>query len=222
MTLTDRLQQIYDELHRRFGPQHWWPGDSPFEVMVGAVLTQNTNWANVERAIAKLKQADVLTPRAMHALPLADLAEIIRPAGTFRRKAQRLRNVLVWLCEDHEGTLAALGDMATDRLREELLEVKGVGPETADSILLYAMNRPVFVVDTYTARVAVRHELIEPPFDYHELQNLFMDHLPPEVSLFNEYHALLVAAGKDYCKPKPRCDNCPLGHLPRTSEFETA
>ncbi len=222
MTVTDQLQQIYDQLHRRFGPQHWWPGDSPFEIMVGAVLTQNTNWANVEKAIANLKQADVLTPQGMHALPLADLAEIIRPAGTFRRKAQRLHKVLVWLCEDHDGTLAALGDIATDRLREELLGVKGVGPETADSILLYALNRPVFVVDTYTARVAVRHELIEPPFDYHMLQDLFMDHLLADVSLFNEYHALLVAAGKDYCKPKPRCDHCPLGDLPHTLELDTA
>jgi endonuclease-3 related protein len=212
--------QIFQRLHRHFGDQHWWPGDSPFEVLVGAVMTQNTQWTNVEKAILNLKRAELLTPRALHALDLTDLAERIRPAGTFRRKAHRLHNVLTWLCEDHDGSLASLTDIATDTLREELLCIKGVGPETADSILLYALDRPTFVVDTYTARVAVRHGLIEPPFDYHELQALFMDHLPLETPLFNEYHALLVAVGKNACKPRPRCENCPLGDLPRTLEFE--
>jgi len=220
MTQTEQLQQIYHQLYEHYGRQHWWPGDSPFEIMVGAILVQNTNWTHVEKAIANLKRAEVLTPQALAAIPLADLAEIIRPAGTFRRKAQRLHNVLTWLCELHDGRFASMAASATDTLREELLGVNGVGPETADSILLYALNRPSFVVDTYTARVAVRHGLIEPPFDYHELQSLFMDHLPAEVPLFNEYHALLVAVGKDFCKPKPRCENCPLGDLPRTEAFE--
>lgn len=220
MTQTEQLQQIYRQLYEHYGCQHWWPGESALEIMVGAILTQNTNWTNVEKAIANLKQADVLTPQALVAVPLADLAEIIRPVGYFRRKAQRLHNVLTWLCEVHGGSFASMTTSATDTLREELLGVNGVGPETADSILLYALNRPTFVVDTYTARVAVRHGLIEPPFDYHELQNLFMDHLPAEVPLFNEYHALLVAVGKDFCKPKPRCENCPLGDLPRTEAFE--
>lgn len=220
MTTQERLLQIYNLLSDRFGPQHWWPGDTPFEVAVGAILTQNTNWSNVEKALDNLKQAGCFSAAQLYALPQERLAEHIRPAGYFRRKAERLRHFLTWLCEEYGADLSNLASLSTASLREDLLAIKGIGPETADSILLYALERPSFVVDTYTARIAVRHGLIEPPFDYHNLQALFVDHLPQEVALYNEYHALIVATGKHFCKPKPRCEGCPLSELPRTFEFE--
>ncbi|MFC1764507.1 endonuclease III domain-containing protein [Planctomycetota bacterium] len=220
MTTYNTVETIFQTLLAHFGPQHWWPGDSPFEVMVGAVLTQNTNWSNVEKALQRLKDADVLSAQALYQLEPDTLAGYLRPAGYFRLKTQRLRNLLRWLIDSYDGDLHNLASRSWEILREELLAIKGIGPETADSILLYAMDRPVFVVDAYTARVAVRHGLIEPPFDYHELQELFVSHLPQEVKLFNEFHALLVALGKDYCKPKPRCENCPLAALPRFLDFE--
>ncbi|MGE4553474.1 MAG: endonuclease III domain-containing protein [Desulfovibrionaceae bacterium] len=193
------------------GPSHWWPGETPFEVLVGAVLTQNTNWGNVERAIANLKAAGVLDPHAMYALPPAELSELIRPAGYFRVKAGRLRNVLAWLLEQCDGDMAGLAERDLAELRPSILEVKGVGPETADSILLYALNLPTFVVDAYTFRILGRHGLVAEDADYHALRAEFMDHLPEEAPLFNEYHALLVRVGKDFCrKRQPRCDACPL------------
>jgi endonuclease-3 related protein len=218
MTTGQRLNQIYRLLLERFGPQHWWPGDTPFEIIVGAILTQNTNWGNVEKAIANLKAADVLYPDRLHGLPQERLAELIRPAGYYNIKAARLTNLLHWLFTRYQGDLAGVEGRGTSSLREELLAIKGIGPETADSILLYAFDRPILVVDAYTARVAARHGLIEPPFDYHQLQEVFQSSLPQEVPLFNEYHALLVRVGKDYCKPTPRCQGCPLEDLPHTVE----
>lgn len=210
--------EIYEHLFRAFGPQDWWPGETRFEIIVGAILTQNTNWANVAKAIANLKGAKCLEPDTLHAMDTAELERLIRPAGYFRLKAKRLRNFTQWLLDNHQGRLDALDAIETRRLREELLGISGIGPETADSILLYALDRPVFVVDTYTARVAVRHGLIEPDIDYTQLQYLFESNLEPDVRLFNEFHALLVRVGKDFCKPTPRCDTCPLNDLPHTIE----
>jgi len=216
----EQLHEIYELLFEAFGPQHWWPGQTPFEIIVGAILTQNTNWANVEKAIANLKTAGCLEPDKIHALDSAQLEKLIRPAGYFRLKTKRLKNFMQWLFDAYEGSLDALDDIDTRRLREELLGVSGIGPETADSILLYAFNRPVFVVDAYTARVAVRHGLIEPDIDYQQLQYLFESNLEQDVPHFNEYHALLVCVGKDFCKPKPKCAACPLESLPHTIACE--
>jgi len=205
-------------LFERFGPQHWWPGESQFEIIVGAVLTQNTNWGNVEKAIANLKSADLLSPDALYNLEVSKLAELIRPAGYFNIKAKRLQNFLAWLFDNYNGLLEALEVVATEQLRAELLAIKGIGPESADSILLYAFDREVFVVDAYTARVAVRHGLIEPPVDYEQLRELFQSNLPADIELFNEYHALLVCVGKEFCRPGPRCAGCPLEQLPHTAD----
>jgi len=219
MTMTrQQLTGIYERLFRAFGPQHWWPGETRFEIIVGAILTQNTSWANVAKAIANLKEAECLEPNRLHALDTAELEQLIRPAGYFRLKAKRLRNFTHWLFDTYEGRLDTLDAVETRRLREELLGISGIGPETADSILLYALGRPVFVVDTYTARVAVRHGLIEPDIDYTQLQYLFESNLEPDVQLFNEFHALLVRVGKDFCKPTPQCEACPLNDLPHTVE----
>lgn len=209
---------IYEHLFDAFGPQHWWPGETRLEIIVGAILTQNTSWANVAKAIANLRKAECLEAQRLHSLDMAELEPLIRSAGYFRLKAKRLRNFTQWLFDGYAGSLDALDDVETRRLREELLDISGIGPETADSILLYALERPVFVVDTYTARVMVRHQLIEPDVNYEQLQYLFESNLEPDVAFFNEYHALLVHVGKDYCKPKPKCSGCPLNALPHTIE----
>jgi endonuclease-3 related protein len=208
------LTTIYDILLKRFGPQDWWPGDTPFEVIVGAILTQNTNWTNVEKAITNIKNANVLNPEKLHHLDIAKLAQLIRPAGYFNIKAKRLKNFLDWFFENYSGELKNLEIVRTAELREQLLSVKGIGPETADSILLYALERPVFVVDAYTARICSRHHLIGEDADYHQIQETFESNLPSDISLFNEYHALLVHLGKDFCKPTPKCEECPLNSLP--------
>jgi endonuclease-3 related protein len=218
--ISDTLSEIYKMLYDAFGPQHWWPGETPFEIIVGAILTQNTNWANVEKAIANLKAAGDLTLDALHSIELAKLAELIRPAGYFNIKAKRLKNFIDWLFDDYGGELANLQSIGTDRLREELLSIKGIGRETADSILLYALERPVFVVDAYTARITLRHRLIEPGADYEQLRQLFESSLPEDVQLFNEYHALLVRTGKEFCRPKARCSGCPLEKHPHTIDIE--
>ena len=218
--ISDTLSEIYKMLYDAFGPQHWWPGETSFEIMAGAILTQNTSWTNVEKAIANLKSAGNLTPEALHRIDLALLAELIRPAGYFNIKAKRLKSFVDWLFGDYGGELTNLQSISTDRLREELLAVKGIGRETADSILLYALDRPVFVVDAYTARITLRHRLIEPGADYEQLRQLFESNLPEDVQLFNEYHALLVRAGKEFCRPKARCSGCPLEKHPHTLEIE--
>ena len=204
------LQKVYDMLLAAYGPQNWWPADSPFEVVVGAVLTQNTSWSNVERAIENLRGADLLSPAKLFALSHEELAELIRPAGYFRLKAGRLRNFLAYLFEFHDGSLDAMfrGELST--LREQLLSINGIGPETADSILLYAGGFPTFVVDAYTARVLKRHGWIEPEADYYAMQQHLEDALERSPELFNEYHALIVKVGKQHCGPRPKCAGCPL------------
>lgn len=211
LVLSSRLLDLYTNLYDHFGPQNWWPGDTPFEVMIGAVLTQNTNWNNVSRAIDNLKAYDLLSFTAIEALPLEVLAEHIRPSGYFNQKAIRLKNLLKLIRDTTDGDLESFFAEETTSLRRQLLSVKGIGPETADSILLYAAEKPVFVVDAYTFRILNRHDLVEECIDYHALQEQFMEALPEDVELFNEYHALLVKLGKEFCKKsKPLCSICPL------------
>lgn len=205
-----RLLGLYAALHGGFGPQHWWPARTRFEVVVGAILTQNTAWANVERALAALRSLKLLTHARLAALPLPRLARLIRSSGTFRVKARRLRAFLAYLNGRYGGSLDRMNRAPLDDLRRELLAVPGVGPETADSILLYALGRPVFVVDAYTRRVVSRHRLLPRDASYEEVRGFFERHLPGDPRLFNEYHALLVAVGKEYCRSRPRCAQCPL------------
>ena len=203
---------LHDALLEHFGPQDWWPGETPFEVMVGAVLTQNTAWTNVERAIAALKAGDALSVTAILSLPDAALANLIRPAGYFNVKARRLKALCQFLhnsgVADAPERLAA--QAALPELRERLLAVHGVGEETADSILLYALDQPSFVVDTYTRRSFTRLGLLTGNESYATIQTRFHTELPTDRALFNEFHALIVALGKHYCRPKPRCAGCPL------------
>jgi endonuclease-3 related protein len=204
---------MYDVLFHRFGPQHWWPAETPFEVMVGAVLTQNAAWSNVERAIANLKQADCLNPGAILALPAPRLQQLLKPSGFFRVKERRLRSFVRYFQERYRGNLARMRRQPLARLRSELLDVDGVGRETADSILLYALNRPSFVIDAYTRRILARHGLADARGDYDEIRSLFEDNLPKRVRLYNEYHALLVRLAKNHCRPKMNCAGCPLEAL---------
>jgi endonuclease-3 related protein len=205
--LLNMYQAMLDEL----GPSHWWPGETPFEIAVGAILTQNTNWANVSKAIANLKEAGVLDAKTMHGLSLEELAELIRPAGYFRLKAKRLHYFLAFLRASCRFNMDLLSAKGLDFLRTSLLGVNGVGPETADSILLYALNKPSFVVDAYTARICQRHGLLPEDVGYDELRDFFMDVLTPDVRLFNEFHALFVRVGAGWCKKsKTLCATCPL------------
>jgi len=210
------LQELFQKLLEAFGPQDWWPGETPFEVALGAILTQNTNWNNVARVIAGLKAADLLEPGALKELPEGELARLLRPAGYYNVKARRLKNFLAFLGQ-FQDSMTRMAEAELDSLRPALLEVKGIGPETADSILLYALNQPTFVVVAYTFRILSRHGVITEPSSYEELRQMFMDHLAPEVPLYQEYHALLVRAGKEFCRPRRRCPQCPLQgwHLPQ-------
>ncbi len=205
-----RLIALYRHLLRRFGPQHWWPARSRFEVIVGAILTQNTAWTNVKRAIAALRADRLLSPRAIDSAPRGRLARLIRSSGYYNMKAGRLKQFTRFLLRRYAGSLHRMFRTEISTLRGELLGISGIGEETADSILLYAGNRPIFVVDAYTRRVLERHGLITAGASYGEVQRLFMTHLPADAPLFNEYHALLVAVGKEYCRKTPRCEACPL------------
>ncbi|MFQ5589471.1 MAG: endonuclease III domain-containing protein [Nitrospiria bacterium] len=205
---------MYERLYAHFGPQHWWPADSPFEVIVGAVLTQNTAWANVEKAIAQLRKSGLLTPEAIQNIPESELAKKIRPSGFFNLKARRLKNVAAFIFGEYGGSLERMFSEATPRLREKLLAVKGLGPETVDSILLYAGEKPVFVVDAYTRRIFFRHRWIASGADYAAIQALFMTRLPHDAPLFNEYHALIVKTAKVYCRKTADCAHCPLRVFP--------
>lgn len=210
----ERLHEIFDRLLAAFGPQHWWPGETPFEVCVGAILTQNTNWANVSRAIKNLKEAGLLNPEALFSIPRHVLAEIIRPAGYYNVKSERILTFVAFLMQEFSGDLDAAFSLGLWDLRSRLLSLKGIGPETADSILLYAGGYPIFVVDAYTARILERHGLVGDDVSYDSIQSLFMDNLPSDPALFNEFHALLVALGKGHCrKGRPRCETCPLAGI---------
>jgi endonuclease-3 related protein len=208
------LYSIYKKLYRAFGPQHWWPGDTPFEIAVGAILTQNTNWTNVEKAIQNLKRKNALSARALHKIPLRELAELIRPSGYFNIKAKRLKSFIEFLMNNYNGSMKKMNHEDVVYLREELLSIHGVGRETADSIILYALDKPIFVIDAYTKRVLSRHGIMNFKDSYDAFQALFHVSLKKDVQLFNEYHALFVKVGKTYCKPQtPLCDKCPLNSV---------
>ncbi len=208
-----KLEGIFKRLYSVFGAQHWWPAQSSFEVIVGAILTQNTSWLNVEKAICNLKKEKVLSPQKLYRLKSSKLARLIKPAGYYNIKAKRLNEFLKFFFRHYQANIKKLALVKTDKLRQELLLVNGIGPETADSILLYALNKPVFVIDAYTKRIFSRHGFLKEEISYEAAQNLFSQHLKKEVKLFNEYHALLVRLAKDFClKTKPRCPACPLGN----------
>jgi len=211
---TESLLQMYRAMLETLGPSRWWPAQSPFEVAVGVILTQNTTWGNVEKAIANLREYDLLTPGRMATVTDEELERHIQPSGFYRQKTRKLRAFLNFLDEADGFDFIGLERWETPELRDRLLKVKGIGPETADSILLYALGRPVFVVDAYTARICHRHGLVPEDVGYDELQALFTDRLPEDAALFNEYHALLVRVGKDWCrKKKPLCAACPLNGM---------
>ena len=207
------LETIYDRLVSTFGPQHWWPGDTPFEVAVGAILTQNTNWQNVEKAINNLKHVRALSAKALHTMPAAELSGHIRPAGYFNIKAKRLKNFVNFLIKDYQGSMKKMAKEDLTIIRHKLLSVNGIGPETADSIILYALEKAVFVIDAYTKRILSRHTILHHDASYEIYQNLFHEKLRTDASLFNEYHALMVRLAKDFCRPDPRCSGCPLERI---------
>lgn len=204
------LFSIYGVLYEKFGPQGWWPGDSDFEMIVGAILTQNTAWKNVERAIANLKKAAVLSLRKLDELSIKTLTKLIRPAGYFNVKAARLKTFTQWLKKVSRGNIQKLKSVPLSKLRTDLLNVHGIGPETADSILLYALEKKTFVVDTYTKRIFSRHGFFSEKSEYHNVKNLFEKSLPRSQKIYNEFHALIVKIGKDFCRKKPLCFKCPL------------
>jgi endonuclease-3 related protein len=209
------LEEYYSALFGAFGPQHWWPGETPFEVIVGAILTQNTSWSNVERAIANLRDAKLLTPSALSRAPLNELEELIRSSGYFRQKARKLKAFCAFLRREYGGSLQRMFATPTAALREKLLGVFGIGPETADSILLYAGQHGVFVVDAYTKRMLTRHGWVDEKASYEDVRAMVEQQFPGDVARFNEFHALIVSTGKQFCRPRdPLCQECPLGpHL---------
>ena len=208
------LLRYYEAMAGTLGPMHWWPAQTPFEVIVGAILTQSTAWGNVERAIANLRTARLLTPAAMLRVPTARLAAMVRPSGYFRQKTKKLKAFVRFLQNEYGGSLKRMFHTPTLELREKLLSVHGVGPETADSILLYAGNHPVFVVDAYTHRIFGRHGITNGKPDYEKVRAMVETSIPPRPQLFNEFHALIVNTGKNWCrKSAPRCEECPLRPL---------
>lgn len=217
MTDQERIRAFYDKLHAKYGPQGWWPGETPFECVIGAILTQNTSWSNVEKAIGNLKSNRVLSEDKINELTTEELARLIRPAGYYNQKALNIKLLIGHLFERHGGKLENMFKAETHEIREELLSQRGIGPETADSILLYAARRPVFVVDAYTYRIFSRHGLIPFETSYHEIQESLTTALTEDASVYNEYHALIVKLGKEHCrKSEPICRNCPLEYDPHS------
>ena len=205
------LNRIYEKLLGAFGPQEWWPAESNFEVIVGAILTQNTAWGNVEKAISVLRERELLTPSALHKAPPGILAEAIRSSGCYNLKAARLKAFSEFLADRYGGDIAKMFRRDGESLRHELLSIKGIGEETADAILLYAGGHPTFVVDAYTRRVLIRHLLIPSHAGYGDIRHFFMSALARDEGLYNEYHALLVQVGKRFCRRRlPLCRSCPL------------
>ena len=207
------LLRIYDLLNDHFGDLHWWPGGTPFEVIMGAILTQNTAWRNVEIAIANLHAAGVLSPEGIMRTDDNTLAGLIRPSGYYNIKTRRLKSFIHFLYDEFGGKLGRMFAEDAPVLRGKLLQVKGIGEETADSILLYAGNMPVFVVDAYTRRILQRHGIIAEDMNYGQIQALFLKQVPSSVPLYNQFHALLVNTGKEFCRKAPRCEGCPLRPL---------
>lgn len=207
---SENINALYEAMFSAYGPQQWWPAETRTEVIIGAILTQNTAWRNVEKAIENLKYAQALDWAQLRDLPLEKLAELIRPAGTFNVKARRLKTFVLWFWDRFDADLDRMFATSLQSLREELLGISGIGRETADAILLYAGGLPSFVVDAYTARILFRHRLIDESAGYEDIKDLFESNLPQDPKLFNEYHALLVQIGKTHCRPRARCTGCPL------------
>lgn len=207
------LQDIYRRLLARYGPQHWWPAEEPFEVIVGAILTQSAAWGNVEKAIVNLKKANSLSPKALRRLPTPKLAHLVHPCGYYNAKARKLKSFADWLGSHYDDDLKRLFAGGVEDLRQQLLSTHGIGEETADSIILYAAGKPVFVIDAYTRRIISRLGLAPAQNGYDAYQALFMQNLSPDVKIFNEYHALLVCLGKDVCRPRPLCPGCCLNDI---------
>lgn len=208
------LQRIYRLLYGAYGPMNWWPADTPFEVIVGAFLTQNTAWVNVEKALKNMKKADLLNPQKLDKVNEKKLADIIKPSGYFNQKARKLKSFVQHFGERYNYSIDKMKDRSLNDMRRELLEMWGIGPETADSILLYALDKPVFVIDAYTMRTFRRLGFLDEKDNYDSAQRMFMKHLKADTPLFKEYHALIVALGNKLCKPRPTCRDCPLkGHI---------
>jgi len=206
LSLLDTFKLLFD----RYGPLDWWPAETPFEVCVGAILTQNTAWTNVEKAICALRQSGIMSPETLHNSDPEQLARLIRPAGYFNVKTRRLKDFTAWLFLNHHGSLDRMFAGNWQELRADLLRVRGIGPETADSMLLYAGNKPTFVVDAYTRRLFQRLGLLPEAAGYDDTRALFMKSLPEDVQLFNEYHAQIVEQCKRFCRARPLCNGCPL------------
>ncbi len=209
----EALLDIYHRLMTRYGPQHWWPAEEPFEVMVGAILTQSAAWTNVEKAIDRLKSAGALSPEALRRLSLTELAGLIHSCGYYNAKARKLKSLVQWLGDQYDDDLDRLFIHDIESLRQQLLAVYGIGEETADSIILYAAGKPIFVIDAYTRRIITRLGLAPAHSTYAAYQTLFMDNLPHGITVFNEYHALLVRLGKEVCRRKPLCSQCCLQQI---------
>jgi len=211
-SISRTLSDIYHRLMRCYGPQHWWPADEPFEVIVGAILTQSAAWSNVEKAINNLKKADALSAKALRQLGLPEIAELIYPCGYYNVKALKLKSFADWF-ESYGDSLYKLFDSDIGNLRQQLLSIYGIGEETADSIILYAAGKPIFVIDAYTRRIVDRVGLPPDGRSYSSYQNLFLKNLPADVQLFNEYHALLVRLSKNVCRKRPLCQQCCLNDI---------
>lgn len=207
------LEKIYEKLYLDFGAQYWWPAETKFEVIIGAILTQNTSWQNVEKAISNLKSRGYVSLKKLNKIPEKKLAALIRPSGYYNIKASRLKSFIDHIYKNYGGNLGKMLDEPLEELRGELLKIKGIGPETADSIILYAADKPIFVIDAYTKRVLLRHKIIKKDASYHEIQKFFMDNLKNDAKFFNEYHALIVKLSKVFCKKTPDCKNCPLSGI---------
>jgi len=209
-----KLLKIYQSLYTHFGPLDWWPGSTPFEIIIGAILTQNTSWKNVEKAIMNLKEENLLHPQKLYLMEEKKLAFLIKPSGYFNVKAKRLKNFLKFYIENYDGSSKKMFLENSEKLRNNLLAINGIGPETADSILLYAGNKPFFVVDAYTKRIFSRHNFISKNDSYYQVQELFTKNLPKNIELFNEFHAQIVMLGKSVCTSKnPKCSICPISYL---------
>lgn len=217
MSKSKRINSIYKKLIKRYGPQGWWPGDSKLECILGAVLTQNTTWTNAEKAITNLKKEHLIGIKKLASLSTQILASLIRPSGYYNQKALKIKRLISFVVENYQGDLERMFEEETRELRGKLLTIKGIGPETADTILLYAGGVPIFVIDAYTYRILSRHGLVPEDTTYEEMQELFTDTLSEDTPLFNEYHALLVKVGKEHCKKRsPLCEGCPLEYDPHT------
>ncbi len=214
MNASNRIKEFYKSLYSRYGPQNWWPAESALECILGTILTQNTSWRNVEKAFENLKSRGLISVDKLDSVQTEKLAHLIRPSGYFNQKAIKIKTFVSYVKKTYDGDLDKMLGQVTHQLREELLRIKGIGPETADSILLYALKKPVFVIDTYTHRVLSRHNIIPERTSYQEMQELLTNSLTKDVQIFNEYHALFVKVGKEHCKRKAMCKGCPLEYDP--------